>query len=123
MVVRVGLSVRFAHDIFFEWSFFHQLLGTDKGWVGELSAAPENASITQPITLRLGLEESGRKRLFSASQPDRAKTVAAEPTRTSLSPQTSPGASPTAHPPSGASIHAANAATSVTPSSIRRRCR
>lgn len=50
-VVRVGLSVRFAHDIFFEWSFFHQLLGADQGWVGELSAAGEPPVIGRVVEL------------------------------------------------------------------------
>lgn len=50
-VVRVGVSVRFAHDIFFEWSFFHQLLGTERGWVGELTAAGEPPVIGRVVEL------------------------------------------------------------------------
>jgi len=49
--VRAGLSVRFSHDIFFEWSFFHQLLGSEKGWVGELAAAGEPPVIGRIVEL------------------------------------------------------------------------
>lgn len=50
-VVRPGLSVRFAHDIFFEWAFFHQLLGTDAGWISELASAGEPPVIGRVVEL------------------------------------------------------------------------
>ncbi|WYX20958.1 hypothetical protein WJ973_07460 [Achromobacter xylosoxidans] len=36
---REGISVRFAHDIFFEWAFFHILADRGTQWMEEIKAA------------------------------------------------------------------------------------
>ena len=40
-VVRAGHSVRFAHDIFFEWALYHLLVDHGEGWLEEIRAAGE----------------------------------------------------------------------------------
>ncbi|WP_373019989.1 hypothetical protein [Thiomicrorhabdus sp.] len=48
---RKGVSVRFSHDIFFEWSFFYVL--TDKGskWIDEIKACGEAPALARTVEL------------------------------------------------------------------------
>ncbi|MCP1535692.1 hypothetical protein [Methylorubrum extorquens] len=47
--------VRFAHDIFFEWSFAQLLVGAGKRWLDELRAAGEPPAIGRSVDLRAQL--------------------------------------------------------------------
>lgn len=49
--VRVGHSVRFAHDIFFEWAFFHRLVDCGSAWIDEIEAAGEPPMIARVVEL------------------------------------------------------------------------
>lgn len=49
--VRTGLSVRFAHDIFFEWAFYHHLVNAGDGWIAALSAIGEPPVIGRVVDL------------------------------------------------------------------------
>ena len=44
--------VRFAHDIFFEWSFAQLLASTGSGWIEELKATGEPPAIGRSVDLR-----------------------------------------------------------------------
>ena len=48
---RAGHSVRFAHDIFFEWSFFHALVERDDQWLEEVRAAGEPPAVARAVEL------------------------------------------------------------------------
>ncbi|WP_029554377.1 hypothetical protein [Verminephrobacter aporrectodeae] len=48
---RGGISVRFAHDIFFEWAFFHVLSGCDAQWMEEIRACGEPPSVARVVEL------------------------------------------------------------------------
>lgn len=48
---REGLSVRFAHDIFFEWAFFHVLADHGAQWIGEIKACGEPPAIARIVEL------------------------------------------------------------------------
>jgi hypothetical protein len=50
-VVRVGHSIRFAHDIFFEWAFFHRLIDCGDAWPNEIKAAGEPPVIGRVVEL------------------------------------------------------------------------
>lgn len=47
---RAGHSVKFAHDIFFEWSFMHLLMSRDEAWADEIR------SVGEPPILGRGVE-------------------------------------------------------------------
>lgn len=49
--VRAHLSVQFAHDIFFEWAFFHHLLNAGDGWIAALAAIGEPPMIGRVVDL------------------------------------------------------------------------
>ena len=53
--VTDGHFVRFAHDIFFEWSFTQALVGAGNRWVDELSSAGEPPVIGRSVELRAQL--------------------------------------------------------------------
>lgn len=48
---REGVSVRFSHDIFFEWSFFHVLAERDDEWLDEVRACGEPPAIARVVEL------------------------------------------------------------------------
>lgn len=48
---REGISVRFAHDIFFEWAFFHVLADRGAQWMGEIKACGEPPAIARVVEL------------------------------------------------------------------------
>ncbi len=48
---REGISVRFAHDIFFEWAFFHVLADRGAQWVGEIKACGEPPAVARVVEL------------------------------------------------------------------------
>lgn len=48
---REGISVRFAHDIFFEWAFFHVLADHGAQWIEEIKACGEPPAIARVVEL------------------------------------------------------------------------
>lgn len=48
---REGISVRFAHDIFFEWAFFHVLADHGAQWMEEIKACGEPPAIARVVEL------------------------------------------------------------------------
>jgi hypothetical protein len=48
---RQGVSVRFAHDIFFEWSFFFVLASRDERWLDEVKACGEPPAVARVVEL------------------------------------------------------------------------
>jgi hypothetical protein len=49
--VRKGHTVRFSHDIFFEWSFFHVLLDHDSEWPKEIRQCGEPPAVARVVEL------------------------------------------------------------------------
>src|SRR5690606_1815183 len=49
--VRKGHTVRFSHDIFFEWSFFHVLVELGNEWPDEISACGEPPAVARVVEL------------------------------------------------------------------------
>ena len=49
--VRPGHTVRFSHDIFFEWAFFHVLADRGEDWLGELRACGELPAVARVVEL------------------------------------------------------------------------
>jgi len=49
--VREGVSLRFAHDIFFEWAFFHVLADRGPQWVEEIKACGEPPAVARVVEL------------------------------------------------------------------------
>lgn len=48
---REGISVRFAHDIFFEWAFFHVLADRGELWMEEIKACGEPPAVARVVEL------------------------------------------------------------------------
>jgi hypothetical protein len=48
---REGISVRFAHDIFFEWAFFHVLADRGTQWMDEIKACGEPPAVARVVEL------------------------------------------------------------------------
>ena len=48
---REGISVRFAHDIFFEWAFFHLLADRGAQWMEEIKACGEPPAVARVVEL------------------------------------------------------------------------
>lgn len=48
---REGISVRFAHDIFFEWAFFHVLADREAQWMEEIKACGEPPAVARVVEL------------------------------------------------------------------------
>lgn len=48
---REGISVRFAHDIFFEWAFFHVLADRETQWMDEIKACGEPPAVARVVEL------------------------------------------------------------------------
>lgn len=48
---REGISVRFAHDIFFEWAFFYVLADHGDQWVNEIKACGEPPAVARVVEL------------------------------------------------------------------------
>ncbi len=48
---REGISVRFAHDIFFEWAFFHVLAERGVQWIEEIKVIGEPPAISRTVEL------------------------------------------------------------------------
>lgn len=46
-----GVSVRFAHDIFFEWSFFHDLVGAGTDWIHQIRSCGEPPAVARVVEL------------------------------------------------------------------------
>lgn len=49
--VRVGHTVQFSHDIFFEWSVYHLLLDQGEDWVSVLTGAGEPPALGRVVEL------------------------------------------------------------------------
>jgi len=49
--VREGISVRFAHDIFFEWAFFNVLADCGTHWMDEIKACGEPPGVARVVEL------------------------------------------------------------------------
>ncbi|MCK7632242.1 hypothetical protein M0D73_20710 [Shewanella putrefaciens] len=48
---REGISIRFSHDIFFEWAFFYVLTECGTKWMEEINACGEPPSIARVVEL------------------------------------------------------------------------
>jgi len=48
---RQGISVRFAHDVFFEWTFFHVLAERGADWIAEIKASGEPPAVARVVEL------------------------------------------------------------------------
>lgn len=48
---REGISVRFAHDIFFEWAFFYVLADRGAQWMEEIKACGEPPAVARVVEL------------------------------------------------------------------------
>lgn len=48
---REGISVRFAHDIFFEWAFFYVLADCGGQWMDEIKACGEPPAVARVVEL------------------------------------------------------------------------
>lgn len=48
---REGIFVRFAHDIFFEWAFFHVLADRGEEWIEEIKACGEPPALARVVEL------------------------------------------------------------------------
>lgn len=48
---REGISVRFTHDIFFEWSFFHALADSGSQWMNEIKTSGEPPVLGRVVEL------------------------------------------------------------------------
>ncbi|NQY37295.1 MAG: ATP-binding protein [Vibrio sp.] len=48
---REGISIRFSHDIFFEWAFFYVLTQCEAQWMEEINACGEPPSIARVVEL------------------------------------------------------------------------
>jgi hypothetical protein len=48
---REGISIRFSHDIFFEWAFFYVLTECGTQWMEEINACGEPPSIARVVEL------------------------------------------------------------------------
>ncbi|BDU16678.1 ATP-binding protein [Lysobacter auxotrophicus] len=48
---RHGISVQFAHDIFFEWAFFHVLADLGPDWIDAIRAAGEPPAVARVVEL------------------------------------------------------------------------
>lgn len=48
---REDVSVRFAHDIFFEWAFFHVLADRGNQWIEEIKACGEPPAVARAVEL------------------------------------------------------------------------
>ncbi len=48
---REGISVRFAHDIFFEWAFFYVLADRGAQWMEEIKASGEPPAVARVVEL------------------------------------------------------------------------
>ena len=49
--VRQGISVRFAHDIFFEWAFFHVLADRGPRWIEAIKDCGEPPAVARAVEL------------------------------------------------------------------------
>jgi hypothetical protein len=49
--VRRGHTLRFSHDIFFEWAFFHVLVDRGSAWLEEIRACGEPPSVARVVEL------------------------------------------------------------------------
>jgi hypothetical protein len=62
--VRVGHTVRFSHDIFFEWAFFHTLADRGEEWLEEIKACGEPPAVARVVEL-LSQSEFARKEIWA----------------------------------------------------------
>lgn len=49
--VKPGLTLRFSHDIFFEWAFFHVLADSAETWPDEIAAAGQPPAVARVVEL------------------------------------------------------------------------
>ena len=49
--IKVGHTFRFAHDIFFEWSFFHVLDDCGESWLDEIARCGEPPAVARVVEL------------------------------------------------------------------------
>lgn len=69
-----GHSVRFAHDIYFEWAYFHTLMDQGDDWLEEIRACGEPPAVSRAVEL-LSQWEYSRRRNWDAIL---AKTASAQ---------------------------------------------
>jgi hypothetical protein len=64
--VRIGHSLRFSHDIFFEWAFFH-VLADAEDWLREIRACGEPPAVARVVEL-LSQWEFGQGAIWAKSR-------------------------------------------------------
>ena len=70
---REGISIRFAHDIFFEWTFFHVLADCGSKWLDEIKACGEPPAVARVVELASQWEfANGENWLEYLSQTERS---------------------------------------------------
>ena len=70
---RQGISIRFAHDIFFEWAFFHVLADCGPKWLDEIKACGEPPAVARVVELASQWEfANGENWLEYLSQTERS---------------------------------------------------
>lgn len=71
---REGISVRFSHDIFFEWAFFHVLADSDSSWIDEIKSCGEPPAVARVVELASQREynwgNEWRANLAQVERPD-----------------------------------------------------
>ena len=58
---REGISVRFSHDIFFEWAFFHVLAARGSHWIDEIKMCGEPPAVARVVELASQWEYAQQK--------------------------------------------------------------
>ncbi len=79
--VRKGISVRFSHDIFFEWAFFYVLSERGDQWLNELHACGEPPAVARVVELLSQFEYKAGTRWASTLLETTAATMRSQWTR------------------------------------------
>jgi len=78
---RHGISVQFAHDIFFEWAFFHVLADLGRDWIDAIRAAGEPPAVARVVELASQWEYSHGDAWAAYLEQTRASDLRAQWTR------------------------------------------
>lgn len=70
---REGISVRFSHDIFFEWAFLHVLADSSHHWIDEIRACGEPPAVARVVELASQRDyDQGNEWLIKLTQTERS---------------------------------------------------
>jgi hypothetical protein len=78
---RHGISVQFAHDIFFEWAFFHVLADLGPDWMDAIRAAGEPPAVARVVELASQWEYSHGEAWAAYLEQTRAADLRSQWTR------------------------------------------